>query len=184
MYMKQKYIRQIHCHSCNKIIDRPPSLTSSKYNFCDHKCYAEYKAIKWTKENNPNYSGGDIKLTCVTCGKDCKRRRGNKINKYCSIECSARDRGILHRADKHWNWKGGNDTRYLKKTAPRPRPEICEVCGQKGMKRNGITLDHNHKTGKFRGWLCSNCNTALGLVKENPQILQALIKYLNQENSL
>ena len=30
MYMKQKYIRKIHCHSCNKLIDKPPSLTSNK----------------------------------------------------------------------------------------------------------------------------------------------------------
>jgi hypothetical protein len=100
------------------------------------------------------------------------------------MECSAKHRGILHRAENHWNWKGGKDARYLKKLAPRPRPKICEVCVKEGTKRNGIVLDHNHTTGKFRGWLCSNCNTAIGLAKENPQILEALVKYLNQENSL
>jgi hypothetical protein len=141
--------------------------------------------LKWRNENNPRYNGGNDKLNCVVCGKPYERKKyGKKKNKYCSIECSAKDRGILQRADNHWNWKGGNNSRFLRKTAPRPRPEICEVCKQKGKGRNGITLDHDHKTGKFRGWLCSNCNTALGLTYDNPQILQALIKYLNQEKSL
>jgi hypothetical protein len=83
-----------------------------------------------------------------------------------------------HKGENHHNWKGRMDTRYLRKIAPRPKPEFCEICGQRGKKRNGITLDHDHKTGKFRGWLCSNCNTALGLVQENKETLQALIKYI------
>jgi len=23
-------------------------------------------------------------------------------------------------------------------------------------------LDHDHRTGKFRGWLCHDCNTSIG----------------------
>jgi len=182
--MKNKYIRSAHCHSCNKIIDKPPSLLTGKHNFCNHKCYSEFKVKLWSNENNPRWNGGEVKFNCKVCGKSCQRKGGGKkINKYCSIECSAKDRGNSQRGENHWNWKGRMDSRYLKTIAPRPRPEKCEVCGGYGQKRNGITLDHNHVTKKFRGWLCSNCNTALGLVKENPQTLEALIKYIN-ENSL
>jgi hypothetical protein len=99
------------------------------------------------------------------------------------LKCWGKNRDI--KGEKHWNWKGGKDTRYIKKTAPRPRPKICEVCGQEGKRRNGIVLDHNHKTGKFRGWLCSNCNTAIGLLNEDPKRFELLIKYItNNENSL
>jgi hypothetical protein len=39
-------------------------------------------------------------------------------------------------------------------------------------------LDHNHETGQVRGLLCNFCNHALGLVFENPQILQSAIEYI------
>lgn len=175
------------CYTCNQTIDRPPSLLTGEKNFCNHGCYSKYKAIKWAKDNNPRWRGGNDNFECIVCGKPCERKKhGKKQNKYCSIECAAKDRGLYRRGENHWNWKGGKDTRYLKKIAPRPRPERCEACNEFGKKRNGITLDHNHKTKKFRGWLCSNCNTALGLVKENPEILKALIKYLeiNKKSSL
>lgn len=66
--------------------------------------------------------------------------------------------------------------------AIRPRPKLCEVCGRPSTVRNGnpvrLAWDHDHKTGKFRGWLCHACNVALGLSEDNPAILQKLINYL------
>lgn len=94
------------------------------------------------------------------------------------MKCAAVHRGKNQRGSGHWNWKGGKDTRWIRKIAPRPRPELCEICKFPGKKRNGITLDHNHKTGKFRGWLCSNCNTAIGLVHESIEKLEAIKQYL------
>lgn len=123
-------------------------------------------------------------MLCINCKKEIKSKRIRKYRtKYCSIKCSAIHRGKQKRGENHWNWKGGVDSRHLKKTAPRPRPEKCEVCGEYGKKRNGIVLDHNHKTKTFRGWLCSNCNTALGLLNEDPKRFDLLKEYLlNNEN--
>jgi hypothetical protein len=39
-------------------------------------------------------------------------------------------------------------------------------------------IDHDHKTGKVRGLLCRPCNLALGLVNDDPAILEEMIKYL------
>mgnify|MGYP001559997872 FL=1 len=39
-------------------------------------------------------------------------------------------------------------------------------------------IDHNHKTGKVRGLLCRQCNQALGLLKESPQLLSAAKEYV------
>jgi len=105
--------------------------------------------------------------------------------KYCSIACAAKERGGNQSAEKHWNWQGGKGTRFLRKTAP-PKPDNCEICGRLASEfKKGLQLDHCHKTNRFRGWLCSNCNTALGLVKEDVATLEALIKYLRkQENHL
>ena len=58
---------------------------------------------------------------------------------------------------------------------------LCAICGnspkQKGWR---LSVDHNHNTGKFRGLLCGNCNSALGMVDDNIEILQNMITYLNK----
>jgi|SRR5215472_3001004 len=61
--------------------------------------------------------------------------------------------------------------------AGRPKPEHCEICGA-GTQR--IHFDHCHQRGHFRGWICSNCNTALGLVNDDPNRLRQLIAYLER----
>ncbi len=40
-------------------------------------------------------------------------------------------------------------------------------------------VDHNHETGKVRQLLCGLCNKMLGLARENVEVLQSAIKYLN-----
>ena len=60
----------------------------------------------------------------------------------------------------------------------------CANCGkpEKGT-RNGklrwLNVDHNHTTGQIRGLLCSNCNTALGKLQEDRNIILGLVKYLD-----
>ena len=40
-------------------------------------------------------------------------------------------------------------------------------------------IDHCHKTGRVRGLLCRFCNTGIGMLKDDVNILQQAIKYLN-----
>lgn len=52
----------------------------------------------------------------------------------------------------------------------------CEICGDGGK----LCLDHDHTTGRFRGWLCSWCNSALGHARDNPDTLRKLAEYLER----
>lgn len=61
----------------------------------------------------------------------------------------------------------------------RPEPTLCECCGKHPGKR-GIHLDHCHKTGKFRGWLCVNCNTGIGKLGDSIEGLLTAIAYLSR----
>jgi RNase P subunit RPR2 len=54
----------------------------------------------------------------------------------------------------------------------------CASCG--GINSNGRSLgvDHDHITGEIRALLCGNCNAALGFLKDNPNLVAALLKYI------
>ena len=63
--------------------------------------------------------------------------------------------------------------------AGRRPPDICEICGGPPNGRGKrLHYDHCHKTGAFRGWICSNCNSALGHVHDSVDHLRKLIAYL------
>lgn len=69
----------------------------------------------------------------------------------------------------------------------RPRPDRCEMCGEppsgRGSKKEaGICFDHDHFTGKPRGWLCDRCNKVLGLVQEDRNLLRKMIRYLERHD--
>ena len=55
----------------------------------------------------------------------------------------------------------------------------CLICNNIENKRL-LSVDHDHKTGKIRGLLCSNCNTGLGNFKDNSILLEKAIKYLKE----
>ena len=44
----------------------------------------------------------------------------------------------------------------------------------------GVCFDHCHRTGKFRGWICAKCNSALGLTGDSPSLLRELANYLEE----
>jgi hypothetical protein len=50
----------------------------------------------------------------------------------------------------------------------------CFLCQE--VKR--LAVDHSHTTGKVRGLLCWNCNTAMGKFKHDPSLLRAAADYI------
>jgi len=59
----------------------------------------------------------------------------------------------------------------------------CQICGTadctwgKGFKKKWH-IDHNHETREVRGILCSECNTLLGQVEKNPDLIDQMKDYL------
>jgi len=62
----------------------------------------------------------------------------------------------------------------------------CAVCQckpkHKCKQQSYLCIDHCHKTGKVRGLLCQVCNKALGMLKDDPQLLKTALNYLLNEN--
>lgn len=53
---------------------------------------------------------------------------------------------------------------------------LCPLCNMEVGQSSHV--DHDHKTGKVRGILCSTCNTGLGMFKDDINIFKNAIKYL------
>ena len=43
-----------------------------------------------------------------------------------------------------------------------------------------LVIDHNHVTGVVRGLLCDPCNRGIGLLKDNPDVVQKAADYLRK----
>jgi hypothetical protein len=56
---------------------------------------------------------------------------------------------------------------------------ICEKGSIPGVTAN-LVKDHDHETGEARAWLCDSCNTGLGRFKDNKELLEKAIKYLDE----
>jgi len=81
----------------------------------------------------------------------------------------------IHRAKQH-GYEPCKATIDELKAAFTGHCQICRVpeieCNQR------LHMDHDHKTGYFRGFLCNNCNRALGHFKESEEILINALHYL------
>lgn len=58
------------------------------------------------------------------------------------------------------------------------RGQHCDICWSGGR----MYIDHCHKTHVIRGILCLNCNTALGKMKDNPDLLRRAAEYLEDRS--
>lgn len=78
------------------------------------------------------------------------------------------------RADYQKEWV------YQKKIALAGRPKSlnCEICG----KKCNTVFDSVKEGGKFRGWICRSCDSALGLTNEDISVLKKMINYLEKHN--
>ena len=102
---------------------------------------------------------------CLECSKTVfkekrkSRERGYSINKY----------GITEKQYNEMIWLQSN---------------LCKICEQPETATTGtnnkvrpLAIDHCHKTGKIRALLCARCNSAIGLLKHNPELLRKAALY-------
>ena len=74
----------------------------------------------------------------------------------------------------------------LKQTSPpKPSDNCCQCCGCNLLlcKPPRIwCLDHDDKTGKFRGWICNRCNLGIGTLGDTLEDVMNAVRYLSKDN--
>ncbi len=131
----------------------------------------------------------NIKL-CAKCGKigldqlDFYIRWGNKYKRFyyrswcidCEYENYDRKRHRKRNYKHNYNMTINDYDNMFNKQDGR-----CAICGSGNSNRKSsekFYVDHNHETGKIRGLLCHNCNSALGHIKDDTRILQNMLHYI------
>ena len=58
---------------------------------------------------------------------------------------------------------------------------VCALCEGAPTPRISLHVDHDHGTGEIRGLLCVRCNNALGLFREDPDLLKRAARYVTTD---
>ena len=122
------------------------------------------------------HAAGGLQGVCKVCSLE-RRRKWNKKN----VE-RVRFYNIKAKLKRKFNVEIDVYDALIEKQG-----NLCAVCGNlETVRQNGhiksLAVDHNHGTGNIRGLLCNNCNRALGLLGDNPDILQKMIAYLKKHS--
>jgi hypothetical protein len=113
---------------------------------------------------------------CQRCGEEVQVQKLGLIPKFCS-DCryQHKQRNIVLRK---YSLSSSDYDRLVEQ-----QRGCCAIClgppdhgATKG--RGYLSIDHDHETGTVRGLLCSSCNLALGLFKEDLSRLRAAMTYL------
>lgn len=114
--------------------------------------------------------------------KNCKTCRSvftptNPCQLYCSSACKGKN--------AYYKRNYGIDDATLDQMK-KDQDYKCYLCHSEGFligKNNHnekLAVDHDHETGKVRKLLCHNCNRALGLFKDNPEIMRKAASYVEE----
>jgi transcription elongation factor Elf1 len=110
--------------------------------------------------------------------------KGHRKNAYCK-ECHK------IRCKDRWNNKSDLDKKTYTAAKYGLSPDAyvklyesqegkCAICNEIPTTKRGLHTDHCHTSGKVRGLLCHHCNTALGSFKDNINLLNKAVDYLNK----
>lgn len=139
-----------------------------------NKCKIEYPLTKFYFSNRDKIYFG----TCKTCDKERGYKYRNKnrerTNYLARIRYRENDQSV-HISQKLMKRYGISLDDYNKIQITQEGK--CLICKNLSGK---LYIDHCHKTNKFRGLLCPSCNTAIGLFRDNINILTNAIKYLEE----
>ena len=97
-------------------------------------------------------------------------------------------KGLCHAhylKQRKWRAAGVDASRYQEML--HEQGGVCAICHKPEKHKDGLSgkakdlaVDHDHSTGAVRALLCSACNSALVLFRDDPALLDAAMAYLHK----
>jgi DNA-directed RNA polymerase subunit RPC12/RpoP len=91
------------------------------------------------------------------------------------------------RSNNPEKWKKHNRTATLKTAGWTEEMYVLAHCSQKGLcsicgreVKGNMAADHDHSTMQPRELLCKNCNTGIGMLMDDPKLLDSAAAYLRK----
>lgn len=103
---------------------------------------------------------------------------GSKLGTTLCKSCSKNSSRVYNKTTYRFKKYGISEEHFHNILAD--QNNCCAICKSFFKDHNEIRIDHDHKTGKFRGLLCHHCNVALGHFQDNLEFLKTGIKYLKK----
>lgn len=112
--------------------------------------------------------------------KDYYKRRNHKTKSYRKKRYSDDPDSVR---DYNYRKKFGKTLSEYRKLFDDQRG-VCAICSVPWIVGDKIfAWDHDHTTNKVRGILCERCNRALGLLRDDVEVLKNAIKYLERHTN-
>lgn len=102
-------------------------------------------------------------------------RRSGEFTDPCLVPGCALGGIVLGMCSAH----GGRARRYGLTPEELALLDTQTECDNPGCDNPPVHVDHDHATGKVRGYLCHGCNTSLGQLGDDPARIAGLITYLS-----
>ena len=106
--------------------------------------------------------------------KNQNAKNNRSVRRPSCKDCRVKMEGVgVSKADR---------TKWVKEK-PVNEPFECPVCKKRTIAgvTSKVVLEHDHRTGKARGWICDSCNTGIGRFKDDIELLKSAMKFLKKK---
>jgi hypothetical protein len=154
-----------------------PFLTDEYYNLTDDPTYYKRKKREWYLKNKE-------KVTQQSqAWKAANPERFEELQVEWRKNNPHRIKVYTQRSKRKIRLKNYGLTSEQFEQMVQDQNNLCAICEQPCSSGKLLAIDHNHKTGKVRGLLCTRCNVRLGMI-ENVQAmrfkLRPFLRYLKK----
>jgi hypothetical protein len=134
---------------------------------CRHEFWAEQRRFRSKTQRRCECGAEPVNKTGIPNCAECRtRKKQQRVREH-----TLRVYGINGREyDRLLDLQGGR----------------CAICRTRkpGRGKPIFAVDHDHVTGQVRGLLCYKCNTAVAYLQDDPKVLRAAVRYVEQHRQM